>query len=99
MIQVFFGYRNVMEHVIKRVPRADGRGTHEVEAFAEDVQAWCDANLNGPAELIYVHFKREDPDEPGTMRTYGRYEFLFDGERDASLFKLFWIGAEHQKRG
>lgn len=98
MIQVFFGYRDVMEHVIKKKPRPGG-GSYESEEFADEVQEWCDANLNGPAELVYVHFQREDPDEPGTMRTYGRYEFCFTDDRDATLFKLFWIGAEHQRRG
>ena len=94
MIQVFLGYRDVMEHVIARRPRPDGGGWHEVEEFADEVQEWCDTNMSGPCWPIYVHFEREDPNEPGRMRTYGRYEFCFQNDRDATLFRLFWVGAD-----
>lgn len=91
MIQVFLGYRNVMGHVIKKTPA----GSPEGSDFTDEIREWCDYNLSGPCWPIYVVFDSEDPDEKGRTRTYGRFEFKFQNDHDAALFKMFWIGTEH----
>lgn len=78
-IQVFLGYRNVVEHLLTET-RVGG-----VEEFTKEVEEWCDYNLRGGAYPTYVYFL----DEEGKHR--GRYEFVFFCEEDVVLFKLFWI--------
>jgi hypothetical protein len=86
MIRVFLGYRNAIGHILEG-------GVHSApdDDFTQDVSEWSQANLTGYAQPVYVPVIYLD--ESGVSRRGARFEFEFDNERDAVLFKLFHIGS------
>lgn len=86
MITVFLGYRNQIGHLIRKPPAGHPQIVNE---FSQEIEEWCEENLSGPAYPEYVYYLK--PDENGKVRQYGRYEFVFSNERDATLFKLFHV--------
>lgn len=82
LIQVFLGYRNIIGHAIGR------KDNHFV--FTPEAQQWCDDNLNGPAYPVYQSVTTTN--SKGEPCQGARIEFVFQDDRDAALFKLFWTG-------
>lgn len=85
MVQVFLGYRRLVEHLVE-VEYDDGRQY----SFTNEVAQWCRDNLTGPATPYYHVWYETDAD--GEERGFGRIEFEFETLDDAALFKLFWVG-------
>jgi len=86
MIKVFFGYRDQIGHLIFRPPPGEPQ---IVDDFAPEIEKWCIDNLSGPAYPEYVTTYRMD--EKGVRRGFGHYEFVFENDNDAALFKLFHV--------
>jgi hypothetical protein len=85
MIRLFLGYRNTIGHLFE-----DGPHMHPDDDFSPEIREWCNANLKGHVAPIYVDVYFKDGD--GELRRGGRFEFDFEYEEDAVLFKLFHIG-------
>ncbi len=87
MVQVFLGYRRLVEHLVE-YEYDDGKQYF----FTSEVNEWCRTNLSGPAKPCYRiwYEPRADGNEPPTG--FGRIEFEFETLDDAALFKLFWVG-------